>query len=206
MENIQDKLIIGLREGDQKVFDDIFNAFYSPLCRYCTRLVYDPLVAEEIVQDLFCKIWIKRNELEIDTSLKAYLYRAVLNHSLNYLNHLKTEDKYRQYVGFQTQGNNNHPHEMLEEKDIQRILSLAILKMPEKRREIFEMSRNHDMKYSEIAEKLNISVKTVESQISKALEYLRKVLNEVLGVLLPLALVAGSIGGEIIKASIQAAV
>lgn len=206
MENIQDKLITGLREGDQKVFDDIFNAFYSPLCRYCTRLVYDPLVAEEIVQDLFCKIWIKRNELEIDTSLKAYLYRAVLNHSLNYLNHLKTEDKYRQYIGFQLHGNLNHPQEILEEKDIQQILSRAILNMPEKRREIFEMSRQHDMKYSEIAEKLNISVKTVESQISKALEYLRKVLSEVLSVLIPVTIVAAEVGNELISNGLSAVV
>jgi len=206
MENIQDKLITGLREGDQKVFDKIFNAFYAPLCRYCLSMVHDQFVAEEIVQDLFCKIWIRRNELEIETSLKAYLYRAVFNHSLNYLNHLKIEDNYRQYIGFQVISTNNPPHEMLEEKDIQRILSLAIMKMPEKRRKIFEMSRIHNMKYDEIAQKLNISVKTVESQISNALQYLRKVLSEVLGVWLPTAVVAGSIGIEIVKTSVLAAV
>jgi RNA polymerase sigma-70 factor, ECF subfamily len=198
MENIQDKLIAGLKEGDKKVFDDIFNAYYAPLCRYCHRIVYDSVVAEEIVQDLFCKLWIKRDELEIETSLKAYLYRAVLNHSLNHLNHLKTEEKYRQYIGFQIQGNLANPGELLEEQDIKRILSLAILQMPEKRRLIFEMSRQEEMKYSEIAEKLNISVKTVESQISKALEHLRKILSEFLGIILPLAISCGAIGNELL--------
>ncbi|MBE0661110.1 MAG: RNA polymerase sigma-70 factor [Bacteroidales bacterium] len=198
MENIQEKLITGLREGDKKVFNGIFNAYYAPLCRYCTRIVYDVVIAEEIVQDLFCKLWIKRDELEIETSLKAYLYRAVLNHSLNYLNHRKTEEKYRQYVGFQIQGNLANPGELLEEQDVQRILSLAILQMPEKRRLIFEMSRQEEMKYSEIAEKLNISVKTVESQISKALEYLRKIFSEILGLILPLAITCGTIGNELL--------
>lgn len=194
MENIQDKLIAGLKEGDKKVFDDIFRAYYAPLCRYCNRIVYDDLIAEEIVQDLFCKLWIKRDELEIETSLKAYLYRAVLNHSLNHLNHLKTEEKYRQYIGFQLQENLVNLMELLEEQDVQRILSRAILQMPEKRRLIFEMSRQQEMKYSEIAEKLNISVKTVESQISKALEYLRKIFGEILGLLLPLAITCGAVG------------
>lgn len=206
MDNLQDKLVAGLRDGNKKVFDDIFNAYYAPLCRYCTRLVIDPDIAEEIVQDLFCKIWVKRSELEIETSLKAYLYRAVLNHSINHLNHLKTEDKYRRYVGFQVKGGLDHPHERLEEKDLQRILSLAILQMPEKRRVIFEMSRQEDMKYSEIAEKLNISVKTVESQISKALEFLRKVLLDVFGILLPLAIASGGIGNELLKSGIQAVI
>jgi RNA polymerase sigma-70 factor, ECF subfamily len=206
MENIQDKLVTGLKEGNKKVFDDIFNAYYAPLCRYCTRLVIDPDIAEEIVQDLFCKIWVKRAELEIDTSLKAYLYRAVLNHSINHLNHLKTEGKYRQYVGFQVHGHLDHPHERLEEQDLQRILSLAILQMPEKRRVIFEMSRQQDMKYSEIAEKLNISVKTVESQISKALEYLRKVLLDIFQMALPLAIAGGEIGNQLLKSGIQAVV
>jgi len=198
MENIQDKLIAGLKEGDKKVFDDIFSAYYTPLCRYCNRIVYDDEIAEEIVQDLFCKLWIKRDELEIETSLKAYLYRAVLNHSLNHLNHLKTEEKYRQYVGFQLQGSLANPMELLEEQDVQRILSRAMLQMPEKRRLIFEMSRQQEMKYSEIAEKLNISVKTVESQISKALEYLRKIFGEISGLLLPFAITCGAVGNEML--------
>lgn len=203
MDNIQDKLIAGLREGNKKVFEDIFHAYYAPLCRYCTYLVFDSEVAEEIVQDLFCKLWVKREALEIETSLKAYLYRAVLNHSINYLNHLKIREKHRQYVGFQVHGSLENPYECLEEKDIQRMLILALLKMPEKRRIIFEMSRQQGMKYSEIAEKLKISVKTVESQMSKALEYLRKVLSGLIGMLLPLAIAGGHIGNELFKSGLQ---
>ena len=204
MENIQDKLIDGLKKGDQKVFNDIFEAYYAPLCRYCNQIVYDPDVAEEIVQDLFCKIWIKREELEITTSLKSYLYKAVLNHSVNHLNYTKLEDKYREYIGFNLNEGFDSPIDMLNEEDIRQILSLALMKMPEKRRMIFEMSRKEDMKYSEIAEKLNISQKTVEAQMTKALDYLRKVFFEMTGVLLPIFLASKMIGNEVVMSGIQA--
>lgn len=206
MENIQDKLTEGLKNGDQKVFNSIFEAYYAPLCRYCTQIVYDPDVAEEIVQDLFCKIWIKREELEITTSLKAYLYKAVLNHSVNHLNYTKLEDKYREYVGFSLNEGPDSPIDLLGEEDIKRILSLAVMKMPEKRRMIFEMSRKEELKYSEIAEKLNISQKTVEAQISKALDYLRKVFFEMTGVLLPIFLSSKVVDNEVIMSGIQAIV
>jgi RNA polymerase sigma-70 factor (ECF subfamily) len=168
----------GLRKGDRKAFEEIFNTYYKALCRYCARIVYDADVAEEIVQDLFCKLWVKREELEIETSLRAYLYRAVLNHSINYLNHWKTEEKYRKYIGFQTDNNDREPAQRLEAKEMQKLISLALQNMPQKRREIFQLSRDEGLKNQEIAEYLNISVKTVEAQMTKALDYFRKVLRD----------------------------
>lgn len=206
MDTIQDKLIEGLKNGDQKVFNNIFEAYYAPLCRYCARIVYDPLIAEEIVQDLFCKIWVKREEIEINSSLKAYLYKAALNHAINYLEHIKTEEKYRQFIGFNVNESLDYPLDILNEEDVKRVLSLALHQMPEKRRMIFEMSRNEDMRYQEIADKLNISVKTVESQMARALEYLRKIFSDVLGIFFPLAISSEIIGNEIIKAGIQAVI
>lgn len=206
MDTIQDKLIEGLKNGDQKVFNSIFEAYYAPLCRYCTRIVYDSVMAEEIVQDLFCKIWIKREEIEINSSLKSYLYKATMNHSINHLAHIKTEEKYRQFIGFNVNESLDYPLDILNEKDVKRVLSLALHQMPDKRRMIFEMSRYEDMKYHEIAEKLNISVKTVESQMAKALEYLRKIFSDVLGIFFPLVISSEIIGNEIIKTGIQAVI
>lgn len=206
MDNIQDKLIEGLKAGDKKVFDSIFNAYYAPLCRYCTRITYDAAVAEEIVQDMFCKLWFRREEIDIQLSLKAYLYKSVLNHAVNYLNFSKVEDKYRQYVGFRTNESLENPLGRLEVQDIKRMLAHALAQMPERRQAIFEMSRQQDLKYSEIAEKLNISVKTVEAQMSKALDQLRKVFFELMGIFLPLAIVSGSVGNELFMPFIHAVV
>ncbi len=178
-EDLQIRLIEGLKTGDKRIFDEIFRLYYAPLCHYCKRFVSDAEIAEEIVQDLFFKLWIKRDSLILRTSLQSYLFKAVKNHSLNYLNQLKIQEKHRQYVGFQV----NDPFvasDQLEESDLTILIQGAILKLPDKRREVFELSRHEGLKYSQIAEKLNISVKTVEAQMSKALEQLRNVLKEYL--------------------------
>jgi RNA polymerase sigma-70 factor (ECF subfamily) len=175
--DLQIRLIEGLKSGDKKIFDEIFKMYYTPLCHYCIRYVSDPEITEEIVQDLFFKLWIKRESLILHSSLQSYLYKAVKNHSLNYINQLKIQERHRQYVGF-TAKETHDSFDQLEETDLELLIKGAILKLPEKRRAVFELSRNDGLKYAQIAEKLNISIKTVEAQMSKALEQLRTVLKE----------------------------
>ncbi|NTW23311.1 MAG: RNA polymerase sigma-70 factor [Lentimicrobium sp.] len=183
MINSEDRFTQGLKNGDEKVFEELFKAYYTPLCDYCLRYVSDADMAEEIVQDLFFKMWVKREELNINVSIKSYFYISLRNHALNYINRLKIQDRYNQFVEIRTRNDVDYPIDVLEEKDMERIMKQAIAMLPEKRREIFEMSRFEDMKYSEIAEKLNVSVKTVESQMSKALEHMRKVLSKFLALI-----------------------
>lgn len=181
--DLQNRLIEGLQGGDKKVFDEIFKLYYTPLCHYCMRYVSDNQVSEEIVQDLFFKLWIKREHLILHASLQSYLYKAVKNHALNYINQKKIQEKHRQYVGFNVKDSHN-PFDQLEENDLELLIKGAILKLPDKRREVFELSRHEGLKYNQIALKLNISVKTVEAQMSKALEQLRNVLKEYVLILL----------------------
>ncbi len=184
MINSEDRFTQGLKNGDEKVFEELFKAYYTPLCEYCLRYVSDADMAEEIVQDLFFKMWVKREELNINVSIKSYFYISLRNHALNYINRLKIQDRYNQFVEIRTRNEVDYPIDVMEEKDMERIMKQAIALLPEKRREIFEMSRFEDMKYSEIAEKLNVSVKTVESQMSKALEHMRKVLAKYLALII----------------------
>ncbi len=171
------RLINGLREGDRKIFEEIFNEYYIPLLHQVQRFTGDSQVAEEIVQDMFCKIWVKHNELIITKSLKSYMYRAVKNHCLNYIKHEKIRLQYHQYIGFSVRG--EQPFiDGIENKEIKLKIGEALLKLPNRRREIFELSRYEGMKYADIAKKLNISVKTVEAQMSKALYELRKSLKD----------------------------
>lgn len=178
MKTEQDSLLEGLKAGDKKIFDEIFRLYYPALTIHCLRFVPDQDLAEEIVQDVFVKLWLRRNDIVVTSSLKAYLYRATQNHALNYLNQLKIQERYRQFVGFQTYNGSESPLEKLQEKDLEERIKEAVLSLPEKRREVFELSRHEGMKNKEIAEKLNISVKTVENQMTKALEYLRMKLKD----------------------------
>jgi len=184
----QQKLRKGLKEGNKEIFEEIYRQYYSPLCFYCMRYVGDIEEAKEIVQGLFLKIWIKRNELDINTSVTSYLYRAVQNYALNHLHQQKVKQKYIiNKAHFPNQPSENG-HQKMEEEELKKLIKSAVLKLPDKRRKIFELSRYENMKYTQIAEHLTISVKTVEAQMSKSLKYLRQVLKEYLPVLLLLAI------------------
>jgi RNA polymerase sigma-70 factor (ECF subfamily) len=183
MTDDQSSWIEGLKAGSKEVFDDIFRAYYSELVIYCLRYVHDQDVAEDIVQDMFVKMWLRHADLQIQTSLKAYLYRATQNHALNHLNQLKIQDKYKQYVGFAALNGSESPLEKLQESDLELKIKHAVLSLPEKRREVFELSRHEGLRNKQIAERLNISVKTVENQMTKALEHLRVFLKEYLPVI-----------------------
>lgn len=180
-DDLQNIFIEGLKNGDRKIFDRIFRMYYSPLCTYSLRYVPDSDTAEEIVQDMFFKLWMKRDELLIHTSFQSYLYQAVRNYSLNYISQQKLQEKHRQYIGFQVKDHHDH-FDDLEQTDLDLMIKEAVLKLPDKRREVFELSRYEGLKNAQIAEKLNISVKTVEAQMTKAFEHLRKLLKDYLPV------------------------
>ncbi len=185
MEENQAKLIEGLKKGDKKVFHEIFDTYYEPLCRYCMLRIPSQEDAEEIVQDIFVKLWAKRHELGINLSLRAYLYRSALNKIINYGDHRKIRQIHQEHVLLHNNSANDAANPLLEH-EIQVLAAQAVDAMPEKRREVYLLSRQQGLKYNEIAEKLGVSVKTVEAHLSKALEQLRLHLKDYLPMLLML--------------------
>ncbi|NOY50877.1 MAG: RNA polymerase sigma-70 factor [Chlorobi bacterium] len=171
-------LIEGIKNGDKQIFEEVYRDFYIPLCYYCLRYVETLEDSEGIVQNLFVKIWEKHSTLEINTSLKSYLYRAVQNYALNFLSKKKSHEKYLMLHAREIKNSFELHQNTMVEDELRVLLKHAILKLPEKRRRIFELSRFEGMKYNRIADKLSISVKTVESQMTKALKYLRIVLKD----------------------------
>lgn len=172
----------GIKEGDRVVFEQLFREFYPMLCNYLRRYEPDKSSAEEIVQDFFCKLWDKHFEIQINTSIGSYLRKSVVNH---YLNHARKTENERKLVGHSENiediyGGNDHD----SDNELNEHVNRALLELPEKRREIFEMSRFDGLKYHEIAEKLNINVKTVETQMSRSLEFMRKYLKEFISFML----------------------
>jgi len=163
-----------IREGDIKAFENVFRLYYTPLCLYGASLTGQMETAEEIVQELFYVFWKERENIEVFRSLKSYLYGAVRNRSLQYLEHLEVRNRHRETVLSAETDDHSSPQEQLEYKELQVFISQAVKKLPERRQRIFRMHRFQGMKYAEIASALSISIKTVEAEMTKALQTLRK--------------------------------
>jgi len=169
--------LYSLREGSVEAFNLCYDLYYRPLCSYANLIVKNPDSAEEIVQNFFMEIWMNREKLPENSSFKACVLTAVRNDCLDYLKYKKTVEK---YAGIQLRKRAEEYDDvfsMLIDKELQVYLNQAIQKLPEACRKVFELSRFHYNSYKEIAEKLNISIKTVENQIGKALKIVRKELE-----------------------------
>ena len=164
-----------IKEGDIKAFERIFRHYYTPLYLYALSITGQKEASEEIVQDLFYIIWKEREKIQILQSVKNYLYKSVKNRSLQYLEHLHVQEKYRENIvkqsGLLTEA---APDEIMEYKELEEVLKQTFNRLPERCRHIFYMHRINGKKHKEIAATLSISVKTVEADMTKAYRILRK--------------------------------
>jgi RNA polymerase sigma-70 factor, ECF subfamily len=163
-----------IQSGDLKEFERLFKVLYSPLCLYANRFLYDRDKAEEIVQDIFYTIWKNRETLDIKVSLKAYLYRAVHNNCLQVIEHISVEEKYKQYIIKEDVEFQLDPLHAMEIEEMSQVIEHTMDDLPDRCRAIFNMNRYEGLKYREIAEKLKISIKTVEADMGKALQAFRQ--------------------------------
>lgn len=162
----------------EAAFEAVFRAHYGVLCNYACSFLNDRDEAEEIVQSVFLAFWEKRLSLDVHTSVKAYLFSMVRNASLNSLNRKKMQEKYAaEKKRNAALSDVTQPVELAE---LARHIAAALQKLPEQCRVIFAMSRFEELKHAEIAAELNLSVKTVENQIGKALKIMREQLREYL--------------------------
>jgi RNA polymerase sigma-70 factor (family 1) len=179
-------IVVALRAGEEKVFEDVFRSFYPALCRYAESIVKDDAQAEDIVQQVFVTIWEKRLSITFHVSAKAYLYRAVHNRCLNFLEQGKVRQLYVSETVKQEEPMSAAADAAGDQMELQSRITRALSKLPEQCGLIFRLSRFDEMKYAEIATHLGISIKTVENQMGKALRILREELKEYLPVLLML--------------------
>jgi RNA polymerase sigma-70 factor (ECF subfamily) len=176
---IGDSEIIGkIRQGDVKEFESLFRSSYASLVRYAKTLIKDQDTAEEIVQDLFFRLWKNREKIQIESSLNGYLFRSVHNKCLHYIEHNLVVERHAQEMSSRQPENQQTPSDILHYKELQARIANILEKLPERCGKIFYMSRFEGLKYSEIAEKLSVSIKTVESNMGRALKEFRKELNE----------------------------
>jgi len=177
--------------NNKKVFKDIFNDYYQPLCHLSIYYLENKDEAKGVVQEAFIKLWEIRKELAPNSNIKNFLFTMVKNNCLNIIKRrqilLKHHDKIRETeLRYQHESLTRISDDYLEIKEMEGKIEAAIKNLPEHCREVFEMSRFNDMKNREIAEKLGISQKAVEAQMTKALKILRNELKDYL----PLILIA----------------
>jgi len=171
-------IIAGLKNKDKTVFDFVFSYYYTGLCTYARRWVNDPDVAEDLVQDLFVRLWTDSSKIEITSSLKSYFFTSVKNRAVNHLKHVKIKEKF----GFQAMNRPTEEYGNWEftEPELTELIEKGMQKLPPRCREIFILSRFEGKDNAKIAELLGISKRTVELQISNALKILRIELKEYL--------------------------
>jgi RNA polymerase sigma-70 factor (ECF subfamily) len=167
-----------IRNGDKGQFESLFRSSYVSLVKYAKTLVRDQDTAEEIVQDLFVKLWQEKEKINIESSLNGYLFRSVHNRCLHYIDHRKIVERHADEMAIAQKENPEDPSEILHYKDLQARIARIIERLPERCGKIFCMSRFEGLKYSEIAERLSVSVKTVEASMGRALKEFRKELAE----------------------------
>jgi RNA polymerase sigma-70 factor (ECF subfamily) len=180
-----DELIHLLNGGDEKTYEVIFKRYYAALCAYAFDLLKNEDVSEEIVQEIFLKLWENRATLEVRVSLKSYLYRIIHNQCLNFLKHdvvvKKLSQKYSQELQLNAELTLMTDQDFLLDSyfypGVENDIEMAVNSLPEQCKVVFHLSRYEMLGHEQIASRLNISVNTVKTQISRALEKLRSILK-----------------------------
>lgn len=154
----------------------MFKEYYNPLCNFAISITSDRKMAQDVVQDVFTKLWDKRNELVINSNEKSYLFQAVKHRAFELLRKRQSEVKIN-VSGFEA--SYDHERELEDQANkfmLKEFLFNSIRQLPPKCQEVFVLNKVNGLTYSEIADDLNISVKTVENQIGKAYRKLRELM------------------------------
>jgi RNA polymerase sigma-70 factor (ECF subfamily) len=166
-------LIVSLREGDMMAFSVLFDRYAKRLYHFALGYLKSVEESEEIVQEVFLKIWNNREEISLLKSFEAYLFTIAKNGILNTIRKSKSEQAYLNYAKLHP-GKNILLDEELDFKELEKAYKQSIDKLSPRRKEVYILSREQSLSNAEIAEKLNISVKTVENQMTSAISEIRK--------------------------------
>jgi RNA polymerase sigma-70 factor, ECF subfamily len=167
------ELLDRLRSGDERAFDAIFRAWYAPLVRYVEAMLRVRADAEEIAQEVLLELWRRRDRLAEQGSVQAYLFQSARNRALNHVRHERVQQRAAPYLARSEGAPARADHEVVED-EIADAIRAAIDSLPPRCREVFELSRIHGLKQTEIAESLGVTVKAVEAQMARALRTMRE--------------------------------
>jgi len=172
-----------LKSGDHAAFTEIYNRYMGVLYVHALRMLKEEDEAEDILHEIFTALWTRSAQLELKSTLSAYLYRAVKNRVFDVLAHRKIRQSYIESLESFLHNGQYSTDEMVREQELARLIEQEIKLLPEKMRKVFELSRLANMSHKEIAATLGISDKTVKKQINNAIRILRLKINLLIAVL-----------------------
>ncbi|MFP4291352.1 MAG: RNA polymerase sigma factor [Cyclobacteriaceae bacterium] len=174
-ETEEQRFLLALKEqNEEKFIENLFRTYYSPLCRTVFNIVHDSDAAEDIVQDVFVKVWRKREQMDAGGYIKAYLYRSSINTALNYLEKNRRNRSMDDSPDAHASYSHNSTDDIISQQEVSKSIDQALQALPPKCRTVFSLSRFEEMSYAEIAAQLDISVKAVEKHMGKALRLMRE--------------------------------
>lgn len=174
--NNDQHLLTALKNGQESALDELFRSYYTYLCRAVYKVLPDKHIAEDIVQEVFYELWRKRDRLQIKQSVSAYLRRAAINKTLNHIRAQKAPVDDETYLPINLTNKMASAQQNLQADELKDLINETIDLLPERCRLIFTLSRHEEMSNKEIATHLDLSIKTVENQMTKALKLLKAAL------------------------------
>lgn len=178
MKNGIERWIEKIKNGDRKAFKNLFLRFYDPLCQFSWQFTRSQHISEELVQEVFLAVWKSKETLDPQKDIKSYLYQSVKNKALNYIKHKELAEEYNNKIEWLSPTPVTQQHNYREQSEFVEAAQKAIEDLPGRARQIYKLSRKDGLTYKEISAVLDISIKTVESQMSRALKILRKSLSQ----------------------------
>jgi RNA polymerase sigma-70 factor (ECF subfamily) len=179
-EPIEWEQVARIQEGDEVAFEALFRAHYEALCQFVEGQVGSAEVAEDIVQNIFLNLWRRRQDWEVRTTVRAYLFGAARNESIKHRKHRQVRRRWKQEEREKETAEKPGPDDRLKHQELRRTLQKWVDELPERRRQVYLLSRRHGLTYKEIARVMEISPKTVDNQMVEALKFLRKHLGSFL--------------------------
>ena len=173
-----------IKNGDFEAFEHLFKSHYPILKNFALKYMKNTELAEEMVQEVFFNLWAKHSEIYITSSIKAYLFKSTYNCCLQYFKKQEHKSKYESYVLKENVNYQPDPSDELRAKEVLQLVDKALKTLPERCRKIFRLNRFDGLKYQEIADRLSISIKTVEANMGKALKHLRYNLKDYVTILI----------------------
>lgn len=169
-----EKLFLAIKNDDYISYNTLFTYYYAPLCQYVYSLLKDKEDTEDVVQELFLRLWNNRRKITIEENMSGYLYKMAKNRTLN---HIRFQSKYKAILEKQEGDMSGYEDDRLESKEIRMALYDCIDRLPGRLKEVLLLHRIKELKQKEISEKLNISIQTIKNQIWMSLQKLRKCLE-----------------------------
>lgn len=184
LEQLEDKeLLLNLKEGDELAFVKIYNLYRNKVYNYAYQLSKSSDTAEEIVQEVFIRLWQKREQINMDFSFQGYIKKITLNHVLNHLKKVAREKALQEEVFQHISVNSSRAEDQLLEKELRKVYEEAIAQLPAQKKLIYQLVRSEELSHEEIAIKLSISKNTVKNHMVEASKFVREYVRKNGGVI-----------------------